>query len=104
MFPADDIKDICNTVIDEYGKSAFQYSSTEGEMKLRGEIVKLAAKDGVKITEDNVLVTVSSQQGLDLVGKVFIDPSDPVIVELPSYVGGLRYFRPMALICLAFHR
>jgi 2-aminoadipate transaminase len=93
LFPREDIKDICTKIIDEFGNSAFQYSSTEGEPLLKAELIILAEKDGLKITEDNILVTVSSQQGLDLIGKVFIDPSDPVIVELPSYIGGLQVFQ-----------
>ncbi|MEQ8224716.1 MAG: PLP-dependent aminotransferase family protein [Candidatus Eremiobacterota bacterium] len=93
LFPKEDIKDICAKVIDEYGNSAFQYSTTEGEPQLKRELIKLAKKDGLTINEDNILITVSSQQGLDLLGKVFIDPSDPVIVELPSYVGGLQVFQ-----------
>ncbi len=47
-------------------------------------------RDGQNIKEENILVTVASQQGLDLTMKIFVDPSDPVIVELPSYVGGLQ--------------
>ncbi|MEQ8186877.1 MAG: PLP-dependent aminotransferase family protein [Candidatus Eremiobacterota bacterium] len=93
LFPREDIKDICTKIIDEFGNSAFQYSTTEGEPQLKKELIKLAEKDGLKISEDNILVTVSSQQGLDLIGKVFIDPSDPVIVELPSYIGGLQVFQ-----------
>ncbi len=93
LFPKEDIKDICAKIIDEFGNSAFQYSTTEGEPQLKRELIKLAEKDGLTINEDNILITVSSQQGLDLIGKVFIDPSDPVIVELPSYVGGLQVFQ-----------
>ena len=50
------------------------------------------AREGIKIGKENLLVTVSSQQGLDLIGKILIDPSDPVVVELPSYLGGLQVF------------
>ncbi len=91
-FPVEDMKDICSSVIDEFGEYALQYGPTEGDGRLKSELIKMAAKEGLKITEDNILITVSSQQGLDLVGKVFIDPSDPVIVELPSYVGGIQVF------------
>ncbi|HPZ08049.1 MAG TPA: PLP-dependent aminotransferase family protein [Candidatus Eremiobacteraeota bacterium] len=91
-FPVEDMKDICATVIDEFGDVALQYGPTEGLPELKKELIKLAARDGVNIKDENILVTVSSQQGLDLIGKIFIDPSDPVIVELPSYIGGLQVF------------
>lgn len=91
-FPTGDIKDICSTVIDEFGDSALQYGATEGDGRLIKELIKWEAREGIKVTEENILVTVSSQQGLDLIGKVFIDPSDPVVVELPSYLGGLQVF------------
>ena len=91
-FPVEEIKEISAKVIEDFGDSALQYGPTEGDPRLKKELIKMAAKEGVKIDEENILVTVSSQQGLDLIGKVFIDPSDPVVVELPSYVGGLQVF------------
>lgn len=92
-FPIDMVEDIIHTVIKEHGKTALQYGTTEGELILREELVKIAAANGETITTDNLLVTVASQQGLDLVGRVFLDPSDPILVELPSYLGGLQAFK-----------
>ncbi|HBL18601.1 MAG: aminotransferase [Elusimicrobia bacterium GWA2_69_24] len=91
-FPVKDIADIAQKVLKENSATALQYSSTEGRIELREEIVKFMAKDGFDIEPDNVLVTASSQQGLDLVGRAFIDPTDPILVELPTYVGGLQSF------------
>jgi 2-aminoadipate transaminase len=51
------------------------------------------AKDGITAARDNILITTGSQQALDLIGKVFLDPGDVVVVELPSYLGGLQAFR-----------
>src|SRR5438093_381348 len=59
----------------------------------RDELVKWMAKDGIHVSRDQVLVTLGSQQGLDLVGRVFLDPGDLVIVELPSYMAALQVFR-----------
>ena len=89
-FPVQDIKEIALKVLEEGAASALQYGETEGDPKLRRELVKWMKKEGLDITEENIIVTVASQQAIDLVMKIFIDPSDPVILEMPSYVGGLQ--------------
>lgn len=91
-FPIEEFKDISREVLDREGASALQYGETEGDPRLRQAIAELMSREGAKVTKDNILVTVASQQGLDLLGRVFIDPSDPVLVELPSYIGGLQAF------------
>ncbi|MFH0801876.1 MAG: PLP-dependent aminotransferase family protein [bacterium] len=91
-FPQKEILEIAKDVLSKDSRIALQYGETAGDPRLRSELVKLAKKDGENITEDNILVTVASQQGLDMLGKIFIDPSDPILVELPSYVGGLQAF------------
>ena len=93
LFPVEEMKDICTTVLDKFGSTALQYGATEGDVRLKQELIKMAAEDGVKVNEDNILVTVSSQQGLDLIGRVFLDTGDPVILELPSYLGGIQVFQ-----------
>lgn len=92
-FPDDEIKDVTMSVLNKKSKIALQYTPTEGIPELREELVKLMEKDGFKnLKPENILVTTSSQQGLDLVGRVFIDPTDPILVELPTYIGGLQAF------------
>ena len=91
-FPLEEIREISQKVLRERGAAALQYGTTEGVSVLREELVKLMAKDGIEVTPENILVTTSSQQGLDLVGRIFIDPTDPILVELPSYLGGLQAF------------
>jgi len=91
-FPQKEILEIARDVLGKDARIALQYGETAGDPRLRSELVKLAKQDGENITEDNILVTVASQQGLDMLGKIFIDPSDPILVELPSYVGGLQAF------------
>jgi 2-aminoadipate transaminase len=92
-FPKDNLADIASKVLRENSKVALQYTPTEGLTELKDEIIKLMEKDGFKdLTHAHVLITQSSQQGLDLVGRVFINPSDPVLVELPTYIGGLQAF------------
>jgi len=91
-FPTDKIIDVVKKVIEDSGALALQYGPTEGDPKLRSELVKWVAKDGIKITEEQVLITSGSQQGLDLLGKVFLDVGDSIVVEVPSYIGGLQAF------------
>ncbi len=92
-FPVNEIREIACSVLDSKGTKALQYGPTEGVDELREELCKLLLEDGIKVDKDNILVTTASQQGLDLVGKVFVDPDDPIIVEEPSYVGAIGAFR-----------
>ncbi len=92
-FPIDEIREIVDVVLKREGKTALQYSPTEGDPKLKDELIAYHEREnGVKLTPDNIVVTVASQQALDLVGKCFIDIGDPVIVGRPTYVGGLSAF------------
>ncbi|MBS3740596.1 MAG: PLP-dependent aminotransferase family protein [Candidatus Cloacimonetes bacterium] len=91
-FPVDELKIVIDEVMENEPEVALQYSATEGDQVLVEQLIKYGNKAGNDITEENLLVTTSSQQGLDLVSKVFIDPGAKVIVELPSYVGGLGAF------------
>ncbi|MBN2018371.1 MAG: PLP-dependent aminotransferase family protein [Candidatus Cloacimonetes bacterium] len=91
-FPVEEVKEVVNEVMEKEGKIALQYSATEGDHVLRDQLIKHSHKNGMDVKEENLLVTTSSQQGLDLTAKIFIDPGDPIIVELPSYVGGLGAF------------
>jgi len=74
------------------GASALQYGSSEGRYALRSTIVGLMAETGVRLREDDLIVTAGAQQGLDLLAKVFLDPGDTVICEGPTYVGALQAF------------
>ncbi len=92
-FPVSELKEITNEVYEKYGEKALQYGSTEGLPMLLSELIKLM-KDSEKITlkEENISITIASQQGLDLVGKIFLNPSDICIVESPTYVGAISAF------------
>lgn len=92
LFPIDDIKEMSRIVMEREGKTALQYGPTEGDNRLREELAKLMQKDGVNITSNHLLIITSSQQGLDLVGKIFIDPGDVVMASRPTYVGAIQAF------------
>ncbi|MCU0235933.1 MAG: PLP-dependent aminotransferase family protein [Acidobacteria bacterium] len=92
LFPVEEIKEMSRIVLDREGKTALQYGPTEGDNRLREELAKLMQKDGVDITSNHLLIVTSSQQGLDLVGKIFIDPGDVVMTSRPTYVGAIQAF------------
>ena len=92
-FPIEELVEITSEVLREDGMKALQYGSTEGDDKLREKIVELYQKMGFKITIENVMITTASQQGLDLLAKIFINRGDKVFCGLPSYLGGLQAFK-----------
>jgi 2-aminoadipate transaminase len=90
VFPVEEFKAACERVLSEQGALALQYSTTEGYLPLREQIVRHSARFGIKVTPDNILITSGSQQALDLLGKVFINPGDRILVESPTYLGALQ--------------
>lgn len=92
-FPVQELKAISAHVLEHEPHLALQYGPTEGDARLREELAKWMAKDGIRCTRDQVLITIGSQQGLDIIGHVFLDPGDLVVVELPSYMAALQVFR-----------
>ena len=92
-FPVEELKAITLVVLEREPQLALQYGPTEGDARLRDELVRWMAKDGITVTRDQILITIGSQQGLDIVGRVFLDPGDVVIVERPSYMAALQVFR-----------
>jgi 2-aminoadipate transaminase len=91
-FPIEDLKKIVTQVLDDNPSSALQYSATEGITELRQLITDSYKAEGANIDINNVVITTASQQGLDLLGKIFINRGDKVLVGLPSYLGGLGAF------------
>jgi len=91
FFPIDRVVEASTFALKEYGKKALQYGSTEGIKKLRVLLIDRMEKEGVRDLElDNVIISTASQQGLSLVAQVFVNPGDTVIVEEPSYLGGIQ--------------
>ena len=90
--PMDVMATIVEKLIKEHGQEALQYGSGQGHPKLREQICDVMALEGIRANPDDVLVTTGSQQALDLISRIFIDPGDVVLVEAPSYVGALGTF------------
>jgi 2-aminoadipate transaminase len=92
LFPIDEIKEAAETLLEQHGQKALQYSTTEGYPPLRDMIVRHMARYGIVVTIDDVLITSGSQQALDLIGKVLINPGDRILTENPTYLGALQAF------------
>ena len=90
--PMDIMAGIVEKLIREDGQEALQYGSGQGHPQLREQICDVMALEGIKANPNDVLVTTGSQQALDLISRIFIDPGDVVLVEAPSYVGALGTF------------
>jgi 2-aminoadipate transaminase len=90
VFPVEKFKEACNTVLDEFGAQALQYSTTEGYRPLREMIARHTNRFGVDIMPDNILITSGSQQALDFIGRVFINQGDHIVCESPTYLGALQ--------------
>jgi len=73
-------------------QAAGQYGPSEGEQVLREQVVEILAARGLQVSSEQVLITAGSQQGLDLVAKMFLDPGDTVALEAPSYLAALQVF------------
>ncbi|MCD4708307.1 MAG: PLP-dependent aminotransferase family protein [Candidatus Sabulitectum sp.] len=89
-FPVNYVKDAVAKVIAEEAEKALQYGATEGDPRLRRKLAEIMQKDGIDADPDRVLVTTASQQGLEIMAKVFFNPGDTCIVGLPTYLGGLQ--------------
>lgn len=90
-FPVEELKRLMMEVMDESADKALQYSTTEGHVGLRQELAKMIKRtQGVDVDIKNILITTASQQALDLVSRIFINPGDTVVCELPSYLGALQ--------------
>ena len=93
VFPIKEFKDACVKVLSENGAACLQYGSTDGYMPLREMIARHSARYGITVNVDNILPTSGSQQALDLLGRIFINPGDRILVESPTYVGALQAWR-----------
>ena len=91
--PMEMMAGVVNKLVLENGSEALQYGSGQGHPFLREQICEVMALEGIRAHPDDVIVTTGSQQALDLISRIFINPGDVVLVEAPSYVGALGTFK-----------
>jgi len=93
LFPVEEIAKVSHDLVLKEGRQLLQYATTEGRPSLRAKISKrMADKYHTPVDVDDILITTGSQQCLDFVGKLFINPGDVVLCESPSYLGALNAF------------
>jgi 2-aminoadipate transaminase len=90
VFPIEEVSQACERVLAESGAQALQYGTTEGFQPLREMIARHSIRYGLEITPENVLITSGSQQALDLLGRIFINRGDHILVENPTYLGAIQ--------------
>jgi len=100
VFPVGEIAAASARVLHDHGSRALQYGATEGYRPLREMIVRHMDRYGIAVGPDNVLITSGSQQALDLIGRLFLNPGDHVLTEAPTYVGAIQAFASYEARCL----
>ncbi|EIV91623.1 transcriptional regulator with HTH domain and aminotransferase domain [Frankia sp. QA3] len=90
--PMDAVAQTMSELVLQRGPVALQYGGAQGDPGLRERICGVMAMEGIDASPDNVVVTVGSQQALDLVARIFLDPADVVLTEAPTYVTALNVF------------
>jgi 2-aminoadipate transaminase len=90
VFPVEEFSAACERVVRDFGALALQYGTTEGYLPLREMIARHSARYGIQVNADNILVTSGSQQALDLIGRLFVNRGDRILVESPTYLGALQ--------------
>ena len=90
VFPIEHVALATRKVLAERGEQALQYGATEGYRPLRELLAQRMSRGNLHLTVDNVMIVSGSQQALDLLGKIMIDPGDRIIVEAPTYMGALQ--------------
>lgn len=93
LFPVEQVREACNRVLQREGSAALQYGTTEGYNPLREWIVLEMARRGISCQIEDLLLTNGSQQALDLIGRVLINPGDVVLTENPTYLAAIQAFR-----------
>jgi 2-aminoadipate transaminase len=94
VFPIGEFREACIRVLRDMGPQSLQYGTTEGYIPLREMIARHSARYGIEVTNSNILITSGSQQALDLLGKIFINPGDRILVEEPTYLGAIQAWIP----------
>lgn len=89
-FPVEELREASDRVFRKYGDKILQYGTTEGDNDLKEQLVAYESAQGVKLGPGNLLITSASQQALDMLPKLFLDPGDYVIAGRPTYVGAIQ--------------
>jgi 2-aminoadipate transaminase len=104
-FPAEDIRKIAASILESDSKGALQYGLTLGYGGLIEAVLDFCrTQKGISVSAEQICITSGSQQGVDLIGRLFLDPGDVVLLELPSYVGAISAFRNLQAELIGVHQ
>jgi 2-aminoadipate transaminase len=92
VFPRDLIKRAAGRSLQDNAENVLQYSPIPGEGELMEAIIEYLKSDNIFIEPENIMITTSGQHGLDLVGRLFLDPKDIIVTDLPTFGGALAAF------------
>jgi len=93
LYPVEELAEIARDVILNYKNNTLQYGTTEGVDELREELIKFMECYGIKVGSlENIMITSGSQQAIDILSRIFLDPGDVVIVERPTYLAAINAF------------
>jgi 2-aminoadipate transaminase len=90
FFPIREVEEACHHILAHQGQMALQYSPTEGYTPLKEYLAETLSRYGILVEIDNILPVHGSQQGLDLIGKLFVDPDTCIVASRPTYMGALQ--------------
>ncbi len=90
LFPVREFQEACRHILETDGPTSLQYSPTEGFLPLKEYLADSMSRYGIMVEVENILIVNGSQQGLDLVGKLFVDPEACVVCSRPTYLGALQ--------------
>lgn len=93
LFPLQEVSEAAQSVLSKYGSNALQYTVTEGLASLREKIAYTLDPGAKRLTPNHLIITQGSQQGLELIAKLYLDKGSVVYTENPSYLGALQAFR-----------
>ena len=92
LFPVDQLQEICQYVLSEMPRESLQYGMTDGWPPLREILAEYMTQMGIPAKKENIVITSGSMQALDLMGRIFLDEGDTVLVERPTFLGALQSF------------
>ncbi len=93
LFPIDQLDQVAHHVLTEAPRESLQYGLTDGLPALRAQLADMMSEVGIPATMDNIAISSGSQQALDLMGRIFVDEGDTVLVESPTFLGALQSFK-----------
>ena len=102
MFLTDEFQAVSKRILAENAEKIMQYSAIPGESGLINAVIEFLKRDDISVNEENLVITTSGQHGLDLLGRLFLNPGDTVLMDRPTFAGAIVAFRMHYQIAISF--